>query len=149
MSKAKEAAAIMHAHRVNCAQSVMSVFCEQLGLNLDTGLRVAMAFGGGMGRGGNTCGAVTGAYMALGLAQTIPQENPREAIDKTYELVRSFNERFIAKHGSLLCRELLGCDMSQPGGIEEARNKELFASVCPDLVHDAAQIAEDLLEPYP
>ena len=145
MSKAKEAAAIMHAHHVNCAQSVMSVFCEQLGLNLDPGLRMAMAFGGGMGRGGNTCGAVTGAYMALGLAQTIPQENPREAIDKTYELVRRFNERFTTKHGSLLCRELLGCDMSQPGGIEEARNKELFANVCPGLVHDAVQIAEDLL----
>jgi C_GCAxxG_C_C family probable redox protein len=145
MSKAKDAAAIMHAHRINCAQSVMSVFSQQLGLDLDTGLRVAMAFGGGMGRTGNTCGAVTAAYMALGLAQTMSPDNPRDTIDKTYELVRNFNEKFIAKHGSLLCRELLGCDMSQPGGIEEARDKDLFANLCPNLVHDAVQIAEDLL----
>ncbi|MFC1951035.1 C-GCAxxG-C-C family protein [Chloroflexota bacterium] len=145
MSKAEEAAALMHAHRVNCAQSVMSVFCEQMGLDLDTGLRVAMAFGGGMGRGGNTCGAVTGAYMALGLSQKISPDNPRESIDKTYGLVRKFNEKFIAKHGSLLCRELLGCDMSQPGGIEEARDKNLFANICLNLVHSAVQIAEDLI----
>jgi len=55
----------MHAHRVNCAQTVVSVFAGQMGLDLDTAVRVAMAFGGGMGRGGNTCGAVTGAYMVL------------------------------------------------------------------------------------
>ncbi|MFC1978897.1 C-GCAxxG-C-C family protein, partial [Chloroflexota bacterium] len=92
-----------------------------------------------------TCGAVTGAYMVLGLAQTIPQDNPREAIDKTYELVRKFNEKFTKKHGSLLCRELLGCDMSQPGGIEEARDKELFANLCPNLVYSAVQMVEDLI----
>ena len=146
MSKASEKAAdIMHAHRVNCAQSVMSVFAEQMGLDLGTSLRVAMAFGGGMGRGGNTCGAVAGAYMALGLAQTMSPDNPRDTIEATYELVRKFNEKFTAKHGSLLCRELLGCDMSQPGGIEEARDKGLFANLCPNLVHDAVQIAEDLI----
>ena len=135
----------MHAHRVNCAQSVISVFAEQMGLDLDTALRVAIAFGGGMGRGGNTCGAVTGAYMVLGLAQTMSPDNPRETIDKTYGLVRQFNERFIEKHGSLLCRELLSCDMSQPGGIEEARDKGLFAKTCTNLVHDAVQIAEELI----
>ncbi len=135
----------MHAHRVNCAQSVISVFCEYLGLDLDTGLRMAMAFGGGMGRGGHTCGAVTAAYMALGLAQSISPDDPREAIDKTYELVHKFNEKFTEKHGSLLCKELLGCDMSQPGGIEEARDKNLFATVCTNLVHGAVQIAEELI----
>ena len=145
MSKAKDASDIMHAHVLNCAQSVISVFAEQMGLDLDTAIRVAMAFGGGMGRGGNTCGAVTGAYMALGLSQNISPDNPREAINKTYELVRQFNERFIAKHGSLLCRELLGCDMSQPGGIEEARDKNLFAAVCTGLVHDAVAIVEELI----
>ena len=55
------------------------------------------------------------------------------------------NERFVAKHGSLLCRELLGCDMSQPGGIEEARDKGLFAKTCTGLVRDAAEIAEELI----
>ena len=135
----------MHAHRINCAQSVMSVFAEQMGLDLDTAVRVAMAFGGGMGRGGNTCGAVTGAYMVLGLAQTMSPDNPRETIEKTYELVRRFNERFIERHGSLLCRELLGCDLSQPGGMEEARKKDFFANLCPNFVHDAVEIVEELI----
>lgn len=145
MSKAIDAADIMHAHRLNCAQSVVSVYAEQMGLDLDAALRVSMAFGGGMGRGGNTCGAVTGAYMVLGLSQNIPPENPREAIDKTYGLVQQFNELFTAKHGSLLCRELLGCDMSQPDGIEEARDKGLFAKICTSLVHDAVEIVEELI----
>jgi C_GCAxxG_C_C family probable redox protein len=145
MSKADDAAEIMHAHRVNCAQSVISVFAEQFGMDLDVALRVAMAFGGGMGRGGRTCGAVTGAYMVLGLSQNISPDNPRQTIVETYDLVNRFNERFIEKHGSLLCKELLGCDLSQPGGMEEARNKDSFANLCPNLVHDAVEIVEEII----
>ncbi|MBT3362659.1 MAG: C_GCAxxG_C_C family protein [Chloroflexi bacterium] len=146
MSKSSDAHDLMKEHRINCAQSVVSVFCEQLGIDLDVGLRAAMAFGGGMARGGNTCGTVTGAYIVLGLAQTISPENPRESVDITYDLVRQFNEKFTAKHGALACRDLLGCDLSTPDGLAKARDEQLFSNVCPDLVRDSVQILEELLK---
>ena len=51
----------------NCSQAVFSAWAEELGLDRETALRVATAFGGGMGHRGDTCGAVTGAFMAIGL----------------------------------------------------------------------------------
>lgn len=98
-----------------------------------------------MGRTGNTCGAVTGAYMVLGLSQEISPDNPRASIDKTYGLVREFNQRFKTLHNSLTCKELLGCDISTSEGVAEARDKKLFTSVCPDFVRDSAKILEDML----
>ena len=51
----------------SCSQSVLAAFAPELGLDADAALRVSAAFGGGMGRTGGTCGAVTGALMVLGL----------------------------------------------------------------------------------
>ena len=50
----------------NCSQAVLSVFCEELGLDKETAARIAGGFGGGIGHLGETCGAVTGAIMAMG-----------------------------------------------------------------------------------
>ncbi len=147
MSKSEAATALMLEHRLNCAQSVLSVFSQEAGLDAVTALRVAAPFGGGMARSGNTCGAVTGAYMALGLAQKLSLDNPREGLDKTYQLARKLNEEFKALHGTLVCRELIGCDLSTPEGMAEAREKKVFASICPNLVGDAARIVESLLNP--
>lgn len=51
----------------SCSQAVFSTFAPQLGLECELALKVAGLFGGGMGRLGEVCGAVTGALMALGL----------------------------------------------------------------------------------
>ena len=72
-------------HHLNCAQSLVSMYCEDFGLDRNLGLKVAMGFGSGMARTGNTCGAVTGAYMILGLSQRINENNPAESIDKNLQ----------------------------------------------------------------
>jgi C_GCAxxG_C_C family probable redox protein len=54
-------------NKFNCAQSVLIAFAAELGLSDNDSLKVACAFGGGIGRQQLTCGAVTGAAMALGL----------------------------------------------------------------------------------
>ena len=137
----------MMEHHANCAQSVLSVFCKELGLDRNKALKVAMGFGGGMGCTGNTCGAVTGAYMVLGLAQKILPGNPRESIDRTYELVRGFNQKFKALHGSVTCKELIGYDLGTQEGLAEARDKKVFASICSNLVRDSVMILETMLQP--
>ena len=135
-------------HRLNCAQSIVSVYCEEFGLDRNLGLKMAMGFGSGMARSGNICGAITGAYMILGLSQRINENNARESIDRTYKLIQQFDAAFKAQHGTLLCKELIKYDLSIPEQHAEARDKRIFITVCPDLVQDAGKILESLLVTY-
>jgi C_GCAxxG_C_C family probable redox protein len=148
MNKSENAKNIMLEHRLNCAQSIVSVYCEEFGLDRNLGLKMAMGFGGGMARSGNICGAVTGAYMILGLSQRVNENNARESIERTYKLMQHFNSVFKAQHGSLKCKELIKYDLSVPEQHAEARDKRIFITVCPDLVQDAGKILELVLATY-
>jgi C_GCAxxG_C_C family probable redox protein len=145
MDKVSAAYALMAERRTNCAQAILSTFSEQFGLERSLALRLAQGFGAGMGQKGNICGAVTGAYMVLGLSQRISTDSPRESLDATYELVREFDRRFKVLHGSVSCRDLTGYDLSTPDGLAEAREKKVFTTVCPGLVRDSATILETML----
>jgi C_GCAxxG_C_C family probable redox protein len=142
MSRAEAAATNIASRKMNCSQSVLTAFCTELGLERKLALKVALGFGGGMGRCGGTCGAVTGAYMVLGLKQDLKEENAGQAKEKAYALVKQFNYRFIALNGTLLCRELLGCDLGTPEGHELATQKNLFTTLCPKYVRAAVEILE-------
>lgn len=146
MDRANDTYALMAAGRMNCAQAVFSTYCGNYGLERGLALRLAQGFGGGMGRTGRTCGAISGAYMVLGLAQKMSPENPRGSIDRTYELIHEFDLEFKALHRSLICKELISYDLSTPEGRAEAHDKKVFTSVCPDFVRDAAKILERLLQ---
>lgn len=110
-------------------------------------MRVAAGFGGGLARTAGVCGALTGAIMALGLAQPSvePERNLAER-EKTYERCRRLLEQFRCLHGSILCRDLLGCDLSTPEGLAHARDTGLTRTQCPPLVRDAVRIALGLLQ---
>ena len=143
MTRAAEAAETMASSQINCAQSVLTAFCEELGMEKQAALKIALPFGAGMGRTDGVCGAVTGAYMVLGLR---PYEGltPVERKEKVYALVGEFNRRFKALHQSIRCSELLGYNLGTPGGIASAKDKKLVKNVCPWLVADAVSILEDL-----
>lgn len=137
----KSELAIENFKTLNCAQSVLLSHAEDLKLDRTTALRIALGFGGGMGMA-KTCGAVTGAYMVLGLKAKFEEKTIQEIKAETKAAVRKFNELFIAKHGSLKCKKLLGVDISTPEGSAEANKKELFDSICSGLVASAAEILE-------
>jgi C_GCAxxG_C_C family probable redox protein len=137
-----ETALSRFAEGLNCSQAVFSSYAE--GIDQEAALKIASGFGGGMGRMAETCGAVTGAMMALGLRYGGNSPNP-ETKERIYGKIREFADHFKARNGSLACRELLGCDISTPEGHEVAREKKLFASVCPECVRDAAEILEEML----
>jgi len=116
-----------------------------LGLDRELALRVAGAFGGGMARMGETCGAVTGALMVIGLKYGMTQAKDEQARDKTYKLAQELATRFKERHGSMVCRELLGYDLGNPEGRKAAYDKGLFTTLCPELVRDAIEILEQML----
>jgi C_GCAxxG_C_C family probable redox protein len=129
----------------SCAQAVFSAFAEQIGMDYQTAVKLTAGFGGGMGMGG-VCGAVTGAYMAIGLK--CGGVDPK-AKERTAKLAREFAERFKARHRSLICRDLLGCDVSTPEGRKISKEKNLHDTVCTGIVRDAAKILSELLAQPP
>lgn len=124
----------------NCCQAVLGSMAEDLGLDKGTAMRLSTAFGGGMGQMGGACGAVTGAFLVLGLRYGDPETKP-EPKEQVYRLVRSFVEEFMELHGSILCRELLGCEIGTPEGMAEAKEKGLFDTICVRFVRDSVDIA--------
>lgn len=96
----------------NCAQSVLYSFAGELGLDGSAALKIANAFGGGMGRKQEVCGAVSGALMALGLRYGRAEGDGKEKQEATYAKTRELMDAFVAECGTVNCRELLsGCDL--------------------------------------
>ncbi|NLM28853.1 MAG: C_GCAxxG_C_C family protein [Methanomicrobiales archaeon] len=128
----------------NCAQATSSVFAADLGIPEDAILRAATGFGGGMGRTGGACGAVTGAILAIGL---MAGGTEKKAKDETYALVREFVTRFSARNGSVSCTDLLGCDLSTGEGLRRSREENLTRTICPRYIRDAVEILEEIRRP--
>jgi C_GCAxxG_C_C family probable redox protein len=126
----------------NCTQSVFVAFAPQLGMGEREALKLASPFGGGVARRGQICGAVTGALMALGLAEGADTPAGKE---DAYRLGQEFLQRFESRHATILCRELIDCDISTPEGHQQAREKGVFANLCPLFVRDAVAITQGLL----
>ncbi len=143
MNHADTAAAVF-AQGLSCSQAVFSAYAAEYGLDQDAASRIASGFGGGMGRMAQTCGAVTGAYMVIGLKYGAATGD-REAKEKTYRLVREFAAQFRAKNGSLACKDLLDCDISTPDGFEKMKKLGLHEKVCTGLVRDACDLLDEIL----
>jgi C_GCAxxG_C_C family probable redox protein len=135
-----------HKNGYSCSQSVFSALAERWNISPDVSLRIAAGFGGGLARSAGTCGCVTGAVMAIGLAQRdIGPEANRSEKEKTYERCRQFMRAFEDRNGSTRCSELLGCNIGTPEGLAEALREGLFQSRCTKLVRDAVEIVQSML----
>jgi C_GCAxxG_C_C family probable redox protein len=129
----------------SCSQAVLAAFCDAIGLDREKALKVAQPFGGGMASLGMTCGAVTGAMLAIGLKYGRTRPEDEAAKQKTYRLVRELLQRFRDRHGSIVCRDLIGVDLSAPDGHQRGVERGVFENLCPQFVADAAEILEEIL----
>ncbi|WP_163715938.1 C-GCAxxG-C-C family protein [Mangrovibacterium lignilyticum] len=127
----------------NCCQAVLSAFNEELGLDDSMSLKLGAGFGGGMNCG-ETCGAVTGAYLVLGMALGEPTSDA-EAKARTRQHILHFNDQFCKEQGSLLCKELLGVNISLDEGRQFATENNLFEIRCPNFVSTSVGILEEQL----
>ncbi len=129
----REKAMAFHKEGYNCAQSVLLAFADDIGLGFTEAAKLTLPFGSGMGVK-NTCGALTGALMVLGLvsdAATPP--TPAEKAN-TYQQARALTALFANANGSDQCRDLLA---------QIAENKD--AKSCNELVGYAAEMLEQFL----
>lgn len=139
-----EAALQRFAAGCNCSQTVLTAYADELGLSTPLAMKIAVGFGGGMGRRAETCGTVTGAFMVLGLAFGAETVDAAKK-ELVYQREREFAASFSAAHGDLQCKHLLGCDLSTDEGREYAKTHQLTAQICPGLVRTAIEILEKML----
>lgn len=124
---------------------MLSAHSSDLGLDRETALKIATPFGAGMALMGETCGAVTGAFMVMGLKYGRAKLEDEEAKTKTYGLVNEFMKRFRSRNSTIVCKDLLGFDLSTREGMKLAEEKDIHLNVFPKFVQDAAEILGELL----
>jgi C_GCAxxG_C_C family probable redox protein len=127
-----------------CSQAIVGTYGPSVGLPREQGLKLASGFAGGM-RLAQTCGAVTGAFLVLGLRHAGPDCDQRDGRSDVYAAILEFTHKFQQRNNTVVCKELLGCDISTAEGMQQATTQALFRTICPKLVQDAAEILEQML----
>ena len=146
MSEKIEKAKELFKSGYNCSQAVLGVFCEELGLDFDTAMKIASSFGGGMGRMREVCGTVSGMFMAAGLAYS-STDSSAENKSNQYKIVQALAKRFKDKNGSIICRELLqGVESSTSPTPSERTETYYKKRPCIELVGDSVEILEEYLK---
>ncbi len=134
-------------NKFNCSQSVLTAFAGESGLTEDESLRVACAFGGGIGRQQLTCGAVSGAAMALGLKFGKGKNDEEEKKQLTYNKTVELFDAFTKLNGSTNCRTLLNnLDMRNEDELSLINEQNLFHTNCRKYVVDAVKITEQIIK---
>jgi C_GCAxxG_C_C family probable redox protein len=144
LTRADDAVAIFKSG-FSCSQAVCSAFAGDFGIDKETALRLSCGLGGGMAHTGNTCGAVTGALMVIGMKYGRTELDDLAAKDKTYAVANEFVTEFLRRNHSLNCTDLIGYNLSDPKQLAEAREQKLFHTKCAKFVDDAADILEKIL----
>ncbi len=145
----------MHAKRAvdyygrtfNCSQGVFTTYAIEHGIDEKLALKLATNFGGGA-RKGEMCGAVSGALMVLGLLYGHSESEDPDTKARAYAMSEEYMNRFIRRNGSVVCRELLGYDLSKPEEKVVILEKDLFRTFCPDMIRSAVEILDELIEEH-
>lgn len=76
--------------------------------------------------------------MVLGLKYGENKTESNEACVK-------FLDEFKKENGSIICRDLLGCDISTDEGVKHAKDNNLFKEFCPKMVESASKIVDEMI----
>jgi len=129
----------------NCAQSIIKAYANEVGMKEDDAIRMASALGGGVGRNGHICGAVSGAALIIGMKFGTIDPVDFPAKEKAYNKTNELLEKFNAENKSILCKELIPYDMKNPEELKKAREAGVFAKQCPLYVLSAGRILESII----
>jgi len=130
----------------HCSQAVFYSFCDDLGFEKNSALKIACGFGGGMGSKGEVCGAITGGIMVIGAKYGRGENEDRTASNLTFTKTRELMDKFTDKHGTYICRKILnGCDLTTKEGFKIFKENDLYNKICVPCVQSAVEILENII----
>lgn len=130
---------------LNCAQAVLTAYSDAMEFDNNLALSVSCGFGGGMGRLQETCGAVTGSFMVLGIFNCKKLKDNKERKEVTYSMIQKFSQEFKQINGTTDCSELLKCDLKTEAGNAYAKENDLFRTVCEKCISDSVKIINKMI----
>ena len=93
----------------------------------------------------NFCICSEGAFVYLAFYELHPLTRYSFLKIKAYEIAEDFMNRFIEKKGTVVCRELLGYDVSKVDDMEKIRELNLFRTKCPEMIICATEILDEMI----
>jgi C_GCAxxG_C_C family probable redox protein len=143
----REAAMANFLKGYNCSQAITMAFADMLPIDATTLSKMASSFGGGMGRLREVCGSVSGMFMIAGLLYGYDGPETGQVKADHYARIQELARRFEEKHGSIVCREMLGLSVRHDVPVPEARTKEYYKKrPCAEIIGDAAEILEEYIK---
>ena len=141
----KETAKANFSSGFNCAESVLAAVAKKLKMKSSLIPKAAAGFGAGVGKHGDICGALSGAIIAMGMAEgrTDPKDNESKA--KIYARIALLMKEFKRKFEHTTCRDLTGCNLLTKEGQDKFSNYKIHEQVCPEFVAFAAEKVLELI----
>lgn len=131
---------------LNCAQAVISIYSDRFKLLNETALQMTCGFGAGIARMQETCGAITGSVMVIGLFVAEKKIDAADRKEETYAMITDFIKHFRDRNKFITCRDLLKCDINTEEGRYHYDVNELHEKVCLKCVKDAVKILDELFK---
>ena len=148
MMNHSEKAAELFMQGYNCAQAVAMAFCDVTGLDEKFTAKTVSAFGGGMGRLREVCGAVSGMFFVLSSLYGYDTCDDDGLKMQMYARVQELAEKFKEINGSIICREILKNPPSNPN--PSPRTAQYYAErPCVRMVMTAADLMEEFINNNP
>lgn len=136
MKKEYELAEQYHTQGNNCVESVIKACNDSMNLHLpDESIRMASVMGGGIGRSGCVCGALSGACLVIGslVGRLDPAEKP---LPEMYQYTHEFHDCFKKHFGTTCCRALNKLSFGTPE----------YRKQCIKITATAADMVSDFIE---
>ena len=130
----------------SCAQAVFIPYAQEYGIDIKEAVRLSSFLGGGMGQLGETCGAVTGAFLSLGLIFGKDNMMSQEEKIRASEISKKFMDEFLERSGSIVCNILT--EKVRDSSLDEDTQRKIISKSCSDYVNDAVEIIEKLRSEY-
>jgi len=126
-----------------CSQAILVAFCDSYGLDKNNALKITSGLGGGMCCA-EICGVVSGAALVIGLKYGHTDAKDTAAKATCNAKVKEFLSVWVERNRHITCRDILGCNITTPEGMQKAIDEKMFTTVCVDMVSSAAAILEEL-----
>lgn len=143
-----EKAIARHNSGFGCAQSVVSVFSEDFGIDEVTAQKIALGLGGGVCRQGEICGALSGGTIVLGMkfgVSSMDGEANKIAKEKVYTLGQELIRRYREQTGAIRCNDILGFNMNDAEARKDGHARGVFSIRCNKCIQDSVEILEEML----
>ncbi len=119
--------------------------CKQINWDCECIPRIATGLGGGFGRQGEVCGALTSGVLLVGLVHGRDRAEEVEAKEAAHAKAAQFVQKFAEVNGARRCRDLIGLDVSSEEGLREYHAQDLHER-CSRIVSNAVRVVLDLLD---